>query len=190
MQTITAARALPACNGQRQRSIGVSSATVFHGLPPLCLRRAPPVLPSGSVSTLFSLLAATPPRIWINARSHGGAPKGTRSRSGRPPVGCAAQRAVTAYPAASRCCEAGRHAAHGREIPLDLPMNGGHPVKGVKSPWEVHHGKKAARLHPRVQGRGGQTRHREGLLPRRGRPLPRHPRDPAPFLEAGRREAG
>lgn len=35
---------------------------------------------------------------------------------------------------------------------LDFPTNGGHPVKRVQSPWEVHHGEKAAYLHPRVQG--------------------------------------
>ena len=31
---------------------------------------------------------------------------------------------------------------------VDLPTIGGHPVKSVKSPWEVHHGEKAAFLHP------------------------------------------
>jgi len=31
---------------------------------------------------------------------------------------------------------------------VDFPMNGGHPVKGVQSPWEVHDGAKAAQLHP------------------------------------------
>ena len=30
----------------------------------------------------------------------------------------------------------------------EFPTNGGHPVEGVKSPWEVHHGTKAPRLHP------------------------------------------
>ncbi len=32
--------------------------------------------------------------------------------------------------------------------PLDLPTNGGHSVKGVYSPLEVHHGSNATYLHP------------------------------------------
>jgi hypothetical protein len=30
---------------------------------------------------------------------------------------------------------------------MDFPTNGGHQVKGVQSPWEVHYGEKAAYLH-------------------------------------------
>jgi len=50
-------------------------------------------------------------------------------------------------------------------------MNGGHPVKGVYSPLEVHHGPNATHLHSRVQGGGRQARHRARLLRRRGRSL-------------------
>src|SRR5579885_1511226 len=73
---------------------------------------------------------------------------------------------------------------------LDLPTNGGHPVKGVQSPWEVHHGKNATHLHPRVQGRGRQARHRARLLRRRGRTLPRPEREPHPLLESGPGDPG
>ena len=31
---------------------------------------------------------------------------------------------------------------------MNLPTNGGHPVKRVSSPWEVPHGETAAHLHP------------------------------------------
>jgi hypothetical protein len=31
---------------------------------------------------------------------------------------------------------------------MDFPTNGGHPVKGVKSPWEVQYGKNTTHLHP------------------------------------------
>src|SRR5262249_2213730 len=68
---------------------------------------------------------------------------------------------------------------------LDFPTNGGHSDKGVKSPWEVHHGEEATHLHPRVQGRGRQARHPAGLLRRRGRPPPWPQREPHPQLEAG-----
>src|ERR1700678_1766480 len=53
---------------------------------------------------------------------------------------------------------------------------------------EVHHGKTATQLHPRVQGRGRQARHREGLLRGRGRPFPGPRRDLAPLLENGLRQ--
>src|SRR5262245_45664832 len=33
---------------------------------------------------------------------------------------------------------------------VDLPTNGGHPVKSVNSTEEVHHGSNATHLHPRV----------------------------------------
>ena len=31
---------------------------------------------------------------------------------------------------------------------VDLPTNGGHPVKRVQSPLEVHHGEETTHLHP------------------------------------------
>ena len=81
-------------------------------------------------------------------------------------------------------CLAAFFSGSSRELTLDFPTNGGHPVKGVQSPWEVHHGENATYLHPRVQGRGRQARHRARLLRRRGRTLPRPQREPHPQLEA------
>src|SRR5437588_5294341 len=53
-----------------------------------------------------------------------------------------------------------------------------HPGRSINAAHATH-------LHPRVQDRGRQARHRAGLLRRRGRPLPRHPRDAPALLEAG-----